>query len=178
MSQPEEELGIDAADYHDAGMHEEPDQAVEDWDENFPKDAVRTEAVVGVEDLVTSFVELFNARDEVELQTLLADGAELPDLGEDPDGFPGALEDLWDRNPTVTATTGWRDEEPLVVLWVRNDGAWWRTGRIVVEGDEDGIAVAELVESPPGADGVITDEPERNVEEGADWDEWENGVLD
>jgi len=175
---------------HDEGFHEEPEGG--DIDLGYNGGPIQEEQLAELlgemegedirpgegarEELVEGFIEAFNARDLDQLLELFSDDAEVPGLGDDRNGLGSALEDLWERNPGVTATLGRLGGAAVTMLWVSDDREWWRVGMVVFEGSDEVLSLAELVEEPGALEGTEADAPERERDEGATWEEWEEGV--
>lgn len=152
-----------------------------DGDDTEPEDGAdedtREAGDPALADLVAAFVERFNARDLDGLVELLARDLEAPGLGEDRGGLVRAIEDLWDRDPTCLLTSAWLEDQPVALLWESGDGRWWRNAVLVFEAEGDTLlGLVELVDDPAAVDAAESVEPEREFEEGARWEEWEEGA--
>lgn len=129
-------------------------------------------------DALDAVAERFNARDLDGLIDVLADDGEVPGLlGYDPANLPGAIQDLWERRPSVCMTRGHVDTEHVGVLWEHDGDAWWRVAVVHVDDvDDDGIGVLEFSDDTALLDRVVCDSPEGDdLEEGARWEEWDEG---
>lgn len=152
-------------------MHVEGDEAPEDTREV-------TDAASG-EDEIDAFLEHFNAHDLDGLLELVGDDCESPGLVKADEDLAVALADLWERRPTCQMTRGDLEDEPVGVLWeVGTDTTWWRLGVVRfscnVEGDIDVIAFDD---APHDLDACQAQPPEATLDEGATWQEWEDGVA-
>ena len=153
------------------GMHleDDPPAVEEDITEHDPT----------MDDAVLGFVECFNARDLDGLCDLLRADAEVPGLGNDLPNFQSAVDALWSRSPTCMLTPGRLDDRDVAVMWESADGRWWKAATLLFAGENDGrLGLVEMVEDPEAFDGVITDEPEREFDEGTRWEEWDEGAPD
>lgn len=189
---PVDEAGWTVADerLHDAGFHEEPEGGDIDLgydEESVPNELAelaaekeerqRMRPTAGApEELVESFIELFNARDLDGLLELLGDEAELPGLGDDRDGFGRAIQDVWERSPSVTATLGRLARTPVAMLWMSGDRQWWRVGVVVFDGSDEALDFAQLIETGDVVDQTEADAPEHEQDEGTTWPEWDEGA--
>lgn len=124
------------------------------------------------------FLEAFNARDLDTLLDTVAEDVEVPGLGYDRDNFPEALEDLWERRPSALLTRGRLDDDRCVgVVWELGTDGWWRVGVVHVDDPVDGrLGVVEFNDDPAVLEQVVTDPPDGDLEEGARWEEWEEGA--
>lgn len=129
-------------------------------------------------DALDAFLEAFNARDLDTLLETVTEDVEVPGLGYDIDNFPEALEDLWERRPSVLLTRGRLDGDRCVaVIWELGTDGWWRIGVVHVDDPVDGrLGVVEFNDDPAVLEEVATDPPDGDVEEGARWEEWEEGA--
>lgn len=129
-------------------------------------------------DACDAFLEAFNARDLEALLDTVAEDVEVPGLGYDRDNFPAALEDLWERRPSALLTRGRLDDERCVaVVWELGTEGWWRVGVVHVDDPVDGrLGVVEFNDDPAVLEQVVTDPPDGDLEEGARWEEWEEGA--
>lgn len=129
-------------------------------------------------DALDAFLEAFNARDLDTLLDTVAEDVEVPGLGYDRDNFPAALESLWERRPSVLLTRGRLDDERCVaVVWELGTDGWWRVGVVHVDDPVDGrLGVVEFNDDPAVLEQVVTDPPDGDLEEGARWEEWEEGA--
>ncbi|MBW3662623.1 MAG: hypothetical protein KY469_05935 [Actinobacteria bacterium] len=153
------------------GMHLEEDQPL-------AEDEI-TEHEPSLDDAVLAFIDCFNARDLDGLCELLRRDAEVPGLGNDVPNFQSAVDALWSRSPTCMLTPGRLEEREVAVMWESADGRWWKVATLLFSGENDGrLGLVELVEDPEAFDGVVTDEPEREFDEGSRWEEWEEGAAD
>lgn len=129
--------------------------------------------------LVDEVVEGFNARDTEALAELCLDDCEVPGLASDMDDLEGAMGDLWERRPTITMTRSVDDDGIAVgVLWERGETAGWAPiGTCHVDVGTDGLAaVLEFSDDVGLLDQLELDPPDGDLEEGATWAEWDEGV--
>lgn len=130
-------------------------------------------------ELVDEVCEGFNARDIDALADLCAGDCECPGLASDVDDLENALGDLWERRPTITMTRSVDDAGVAVgVLWERGETAGWAPiGTCHVDVDGDGMAaVLEFSDDVGLLDQLTLDPPDGELEEGATWAEWDEGV--
>lgn len=127
------------------------------------------------DDAVLAFIECFNARDLEGLCELLRPDAEVPGLGNDVPNFQSAVDRLWSRSPTCMLTNGRLDDRDVAVMWEGAEGRWWKAAALLFAGEKDRLGVVELVDDPETFDAVVAEEPEREFDEGARWEEWEDG---
>ena len=130
-------------------------------------------------ELVDEVGEAFNARDLEALADLCGDDCETSGLAGDMDELQAAIADLWERRPTVTMTRAVDDVGVAVgVVWERGEtAAWAPLGVCHVDVDADGLAaVLEFSDDVGLLDQLDLDPPDGELEEGARWEEWEQGV--
>ncbi len=130
-------------------------------------------------ELVDEVCEAFNARDLDALADLCADDCETPGLASDMDDLESSLGDLWERRPTITMTRSVDDDGVAVgVVWERGETAGWSPlGLCHVDVDHDGLAVVlEFSDDVGLLDQLELDPPDGELEEGATWAEWDEGV--
>ena len=130
-------------------------------------------------ELVDEVVEGFNARDIDTLADLCGEDCEVPGLASDLDDLEAAMGDLWERRPTITMTRSVDDDGVAVgVLWERGETAGWAPiGTCHVDVDADGLAaVLEFSDDVGLLDRLDLDPPDGELEEGATWAEWDEGV--
>ena len=179
--------GVDTVDA--AGLH--LDLAGSDDGQGFTDDPYETDPAHAarygsLESLIDAFVEAFNAHDLERSRELLADDAELPGVGGDPDGFPAVVTRCWEERPHAILTRGvlpdaeipW-DGQPVAILWdVADERGWTRTGLLTfdVADADDEIGLIEYVGDPTIIDQVETADPEPDLPEGASWREWDEGA--
>lgn len=133
-------------------------------------------------ELVDGIAEAFNARDLDSLRDQCTPDCEVPGLANDFDQLDDAIGDLWVRRPTITMTRS-VDEEGMAVgvLWERGDTAGWApvgTVHVDVDGDHTLAAVLEFSDDPSLLDMLELDPPDGELEEGARWEEWDEGAVD
>lgn len=129
--------------------------------------------------LVDEITEAFNARDMDALTELCAEDCEIPGLASDLDDLDSALDDLWERRPTITMTRSVDDDGVAVgVLWERGETAGWAPiGTCHVDVDDHGLAaVLEFSDDVGLLDRLELDPPDGELEEGATWAEWDEGA--
>lgn len=129
--------------------------------------------------LVDEVSEAFNARDLDALADLCASDCETPGLANDLQDLEGSMADLWERRPTITMTRAEDEGAALGVLWERGETATWAPiGTCHVDVDEDGLAaVLEFSDDVGLLDQLdLLDPPDGELEEGARWEEWEDGA--
>lgn len=130
-------------------------------------------------ELVDEVGEAFNARDLDALAELCADDCETSGLAGDMAELHTAIADLWERRPTVTMTRAVDDLGVAVgVVWERGEtAAWAPLGVCHVDVDGDGLAaVLEFSDDVGLLDQLELDPPDGELDEGARWEEWEQGV--
>lgn len=136
-------------------------------------------ALVDHAELVDEIVEAFDARDVDAMAELCAHDCEIPGLASDLDDLEQGMSDLWERRPTITMTRSVDDAGVAVgVLWERGETAGWAPiGTCHVDVDADGMAaVLEFSDDIGLLDELALDPPEGELEEGARWEEWAEGV--
>jgi hypothetical protein len=158
---------------HDYGMHvddPETDLLEDDLDVGL-RDDVEADAIDTVADA-------FNARDLDRLLEIVAPDGEAPGLlGYDVDNLPAAIEDLWQRRPTVCVTRGRAGLEHVGVLWEHDGSTWWRLAVVHVDDVQDGhIGVLEFSDDTALLEQVDCGVPDDDLDEGARWAEWADGV--
>jgi hypothetical protein len=158
---------------HDYGMHvddPETDLLDDDLDAGL-RDDVEADAIDAIADA-------FNARDLDGLLDILARDGEAPGLlGYDVDNLPQAIEDLWQRRPSVCLTRGSAATEHVGVLWEHDGRAWWRLAAVHVDDVRDGhVGVLEFSDDPTLLEHVNTPTPDDDLEEGSRWAEWADGA--
>lgn len=130
-------------------------------------------------ELVDEVGEAFNARDLDALAELCADDCETSGLAGDMAELHTALADLWERRPTITMTRSADDMGTAVgVVWERGEtAAWAPLGVCHVDVDPDGLAaVLEFSDDVGLLDQLELNPPDGDLEEGARWEEWEQGA--
>jgi hypothetical protein len=160
-----------------------------DLEETGPDDTAEAphpeDRFVAAATLVDAFVESFVAHDLEGLMVTLAPDADLPGLGEDVDGLPGALGRCWNERPHAVLTRGLMDGEiggedrsPVAVLWDVDDDGWRRVGLLTFELDDAGerLGCVEFVGDVPLVDEVDAVPPDEGPPEGALWREWDEGA--
>jgi hypothetical protein len=158
---------------HDYGMHvddPEADLLTDDLDVGL-RDDVEADAIDSVADA-------FNARDLDSLLDIVAPDGEAPGLlGYDVDNLPQAIEDLWQRRPTVCVTRGTAGTEHVGVLWEHDGKDWWRLAVVHVDDVRDGhIGVLEFSDDTALLEQVECSVPDDDLDEGARWSEWAEGA--
>ncbi len=136
-------------------------------------------ALVDHAELVDEIVEAFDARDAEAMADLCVDDCEIPGLASDLDDLEQAISDLWERRPTITMTRSVDDAGVAVgVLWERGETATWAPiGTCHVDVDESGLAaVLEFSDDVGLLDELELDPPDGELEEGARWEEWDEGA--
>ncbi len=153
-------------------MHVEGDGAPEDTREV-------TDATAG-EDEIDAFLEYFNAHDLDGLLELVADDCEAPGLDKADEDLPVAMADLWERRPTCQMTRGDLEDEAVGMLWeVGQDKTWWRLGVVRIACTEEGVIdCVAFDDSPHDLDACQVQPPEAALDEGATWQEWEEGATE
>ena len=157
------------------GMHIESDPTAPVGDDSDDGGHV----LVDHAELVDEVGEAFNARDLDALTELCADDCETSGLAGDMDELHTAVADLWERRPTITMTRAVDDMGTAVgVVWERGEtAAWAPLGVCHVDVDTDGLAaVLEFSDDVGLLDQLELDPPDGDLEEGARWEEWEQGV--
>lgn len=153
-------------------MHVESDDQLEDSDE--------AHEGTDAEDAIDAFMAAFNEHDlEGCLETTSAD-CECPGLDRADEDLPVALSDLWERRPTGRLTAAELDDYPAAMLWeVGHDNTWWRLAvvRFTINPDLTIDCIA-FDDAPDEIDRCIAEAPEAVLDEGATWQEWEEGVVD
>lgn len=172
-----------AAVVEDDSIHIEADWFAEVEGDDAPDPADHTHSDLA--DCIDTFAEAFNARDLDGALELVTPDCESPGLGNDVAHFPEALEDLWERRPNILLTRGILDDEPVGVAWElgesgsgREDG-WWPVATVHFSDVVDGRAGVLAFSTDPGLlDAVATDAPDRELEQGTRWSEWDEGAAD
>jgi hypothetical protein len=156
------------------GMHIETDPPDLDAED----DADGTHHVVDHAELLDTLAEAFNARDVDAILELCTPDCEIPGLASDMDDLSGAMDDLWERRPTVTMTRATDDTMAVGVVWERAEtAAWAPIGTCHVDIDEHGLAsVLEFSDDVGLLDTLDLDPPDGDLEEGARWEEWAEGA--
>lgn len=140
-------------------------------------DTVHQDRYGALENLIDAYVDAFNAHDLDGMTTLFADDVELPGLGGDTAGFPETIGSVWQRRPNAILTRGLLGEEPVTVVWdVDGHGTWQRIALFCYDTAGDAIGLIELIDDASVAEDVETGRPERDLAEGATWDEWYEGA--
>ena len=159
------------------GMH------IEDADDDIlaadDEDETRPHVVVDHAALLDELTEAFNARDLDVFMDVCREDCEIPGLASDLDDLGGSLDDLWERRPTITMTRGVDDmDQAHGVLWERGETAGWAAiGLLHVDVDEDGqVVVLEFSDDVGLLDELEMDAPDGDLEEGARWEEWDEGA--
>jgi hypothetical protein len=130
-------------------------------------------------DALDAVAEVFNARDLDQLLTIMATDGEVPGLlGYERANLGSAIEDLWQRRPTCCITRGHHLDEHVGVLWEHDGTSWWRVAAVHVDDvKETTIGVLEFTDDPALLEEVVADPPAADeLEQGARWAEWEEGV--
>jgi hypothetical protein len=158
---------------HEYGMHlddPEADLLTDDLDVGL-RDDVEADAI-------DSVAEAFNARDLESLLDIIAPDGEAPGLlGYDVDNLPQAIEDLWQRRPTVCVTRGMAGTEHVGVLWEHDGKDWWRLAVVHVDDVHDGhIGVLEFSDDTALLEQVDCTVPDDDLDEGSRWAEWSEGA--
>lgn len=156
------------------GMHIETDPPDLDTDD----EADETHQVVDHAELLDTLTEAFNARDVDALLDLCTSDCEIPGLASDMDDLSGAMDDLWERRPTVTMTRAVDDTVAVGIVWERAETvAWAPIGICHVDIDDDGLAsVLEFSDDVGLLDTLDLDPPDGDLQEGALWEEWAEGA--
>lgn len=164
------------------------DESIHIEDEWFPPEDESEEEPVGesqgpdahLTNCIEAFIEAFNARDLDGLLDLVAPDCETPGLGGDVDNFPDAVEDLWERRPSVLLTRGVYGGGPVGVLWeLSDDDSWWPLATTHFSDVDDGrVGVIAFSTDQQPLDAVVADAPDGDVEEGVRWAEWDEGAGD
>jgi hypothetical protein len=161
---------VTALDHDELGYHvDDPDAEVDD----------RLDEVAEIDtDVVDAIAEAFNARDlDAFLDVVAADGEAPGLLGGDRAGLAEAIESLWHRRPTACITRGRVHDVVVGVMWEHDGGAWWPLATVHVDDlDDDGrVGVLEFSDDPSLLDEVDVESPDGDLEEGARWEEWDEG---
>ena len=161
---------ITALDHDEVGYHvDDPDADLDD----------RLDAIAEIDtDVVDAIAEAFNARDlDALLDVVAADGEAPGLLGGDRAGLAEAIESLWHRRPSVSITRGRVHGVVVGVLWEHDGRAWWALATVHVDDlDDDGrVGVLEFSEDASLLDEVEVEGPDEDLEEGARWEEWDEG---
>ena len=130
-------------------------------------------------DALDAVADAFNARDLDALLDLLAPDGEVPGLlGSDRANLPDAVQDLWRRRPTCCLVRGRSETEHVGVVYDHDGAAWWRLAAVHVDDVVDGrVGVLEVSDDTALLDQVICDGPDvEDLDEGARWAEWDEGV--
>lgn len=164
-------------DLHDHGLHVDDGAGAPDDDDLELIDLVGPEVDGELADVIDAFSEAFNARDLDELVALVTDDCETPGLASGSDDFPAAIDDLWHRRPSCLLARGQLDDECLAVLFeLEGAGRWWRVATVHFCDVVDGQAgVIEFSDDPALLEEVDCQTPDLDLDEGALWQEWEDG---
>lgn len=156
----------------DDGIH------VEHWFDDPVDDAEDADDHDGSElaECLDTFAEVYNARDLDGILELVSEDCEAPGLGNDLEHFPDAIEDLWQRRPHTLLTRGRLDGGPVGLLWEFVDDEWWRLATVHLATEEDRIGVVAFSDDAQLLQAVEADTPEREVDEGVRWREWDEGA--
>lgn len=104
------------------------------------------------EDLVTAFLEAFNAHDFDGLDELLADDAEIRGIVEEADTPVGLLEQFRLRSPWMSLARAELGLDPVAAIWVTDQNERYEVvGFMTFEAAGNQIARIELVETVPEA---------------------------
>jgi hypothetical protein len=164
----------DRVDPDEYGMHvDDPDSDLLDDD----LDAGLRDDVEA--DAIDAIAEAFNARDLDGLLEIVARDGEAPGLlGYDVANLPQAVEDLWQRRPSLCLTRGSNGTEHVGVLWEHDGQAWWRLAALHVDDVTDGrVGVLEISDDTTLLEQVHCEAPDtEDLDEGARWSEWADGA--
>jgi hypothetical protein len=130
-------------------------------------------------DAIDAVADAFNARDlEAVLEVLAPDGEAPGLLGYDRDNLPAAIEDLWQRRPTVFLCRGRAEDAHVGVLWEHDGEQWWQLAVVHVDDVEDGrIGVIEVSDDAALLESVACEPPDPDdLVEGSRWSEWDEGT--
>ena len=105
---------------------------------------------IPLEDLVTAFVDAFNARDLEELGELFAPDATIDGVVEDADSVVGVLQELQERSPWMSLARGEVGLDAVAAIWVPDQNARYRpTGYFGFETDGELLSRIEIFEDLP-----------------------------
>lgn len=105
---------------------------------------------VAPEDLVSAFVEGFNARDLEAIGELLSVDCELHGIVEDADTPMGVLNELQSRSPWMSLARAELGLEPVAAIWIPDENQRYRlVGYFSVETNDAEITRIELFEDVP-----------------------------
>ena len=159
------------------------DDSIHIEDEWFPaaddgEEEARDDRHTELTNCIEAFVDAFNARDLDGVLELTAEDCEAPGLGNDVDHFPEAVEDLWERRPSIIATLGTLSDGPVGVAWeLGEDELWWPVATLHFSDVEDGRAgVIAFSTDQQLLEAVESDPPDGDIEEGMRWSEWDEGA--
>lgn len=151
-----------------ADMHVEG-EGIEDLDE---AEDVHVDGEVA--SAIDTLADAFNARDLDTILELLRRDVEAPGWG---DGLEDGLELIWERSPSCVLVRGTHEMTPVGVIFELGDTGWVGAGVVHVDDVVDGrIGVLELSEDVALLETVEVDPPDGELEEGARWEEWDEGV--
>lgn len=110
------------------------------------------------EDLVTAFVEAFNAGDFDAVDELLADEVDVHGIVEEADTPVGVLEELWIRSPWMSMARAEVGLDPVAAVWIPDEHGRYRpVGFFEFETSGESIVRLELFETVP--DDLLSEEP-------------------
>jgi hypothetical protein len=129
-------------------------------------------------DAIDSIADAFNTRDLDGLLDIVARDGEAPGLlGYDVENLPAAIEDLWQRRPTIALSRGRAGVEHVGVLWEHDGQEWWRLAVLHVDDVVDGtVGVLEFSDDTALLESVVCGEPDDDLDEGSRWPEWAEGA--
>ncbi len=129
-------------------------------------------------DALDAIADAFNARDlEGLLDTVAVDGEVPGVLGYERGNLADAVERLWSTRPNVCLTRGRAGIEHVGVLWEHDGEQWYRIAVVHVDDVEDQAAgVVEVSEDAALLERVVADPPDDELEQGARWEEWDEGA--
>lgn len=105
---------------------------------------------IAPEDLVSAFVEAFNARDLDAVGELFAVDCELHGIVEDADTPVGVLDELQSRSPWMSLARAELGLEPVAAVWIPDENERYRTvGYFGFETNDSEIIRIELFEVVP-----------------------------
>lgn len=132
-------------------------------------------------DALEALAEGFNARNLDAVLELVAEDGELPGLlGNDRDNLPAALQEIWQRRPSVLLARGRVEVDHVGVVWEHDGASWWRVAVVHLDDVVDGrIGVVVVSDDAALLDRVVCEAPTADdLDEGVRWSEWEHGATE
>lgn len=116
-------------------------------EDDLPEDTTAHVAVVA-DDVMDALAEVFNARDLDGVVDLCTPDCEIPGLVSDLAEVGPALDDLWERRPSITMTRMVVDDVAVGVLWERvASDRWGALGTVHLDLADDQVQVMEFADA-------------------------------